>query len=105
MHSKIDVLEKSKRLIIWNGGSGTVGDVGLKLVTDLYHCGHWRSLVRAIHYWNQPLCRVSRALGKALNALGKGGKEHTAKKLSAKRPLPRPNRKILKKIGKNFKFF
>jgi hypothetical protein len=34
-----------------------------------------------IHYWNQALCRVSMALGKTLNTLGK---EHTVKKLSAK---------------------
>jgi hypothetical protein len=30
-----------------------------------------------MHYWNQALCRVSRALGKTLNTLGK---EHTIKK-------------------------
>jgi hypothetical protein len=81
-------------------------------------------------YRNQPLCRVSRALGKALNTLGKGfvechtrqrahGKEDVGKAVFAECLLSdtrqrlcrvsgtrqRPNRKILKKQEKNFKIF
>jgi hypothetical protein len=42
----------------------------------------------AIHYWNQPLCRVSRALGKALNTLGKGFAEyHTRQRAHGKKAV------------------
>jgi hypothetical protein len=40
------------------------------------------------HYWNQPLCRVSRALGKALNTLGKGFAEcHTWQRAHDKKTI------------------
>jgi hypothetical protein len=43
---------------------------------------------------------VFRALGKNLNTLGKGfAKEHTAKKLSVKRPLPSV---FYRALGKGF---
>jgi hypothetical protein len=52
---------------------------------------------------------VSRALGKALNTLGKGFAEcHTRQRAHGKKAVGKaafsewPNRKILKKIGKNF---
>jgi hypothetical protein len=83
------------------------------------------------HYRNQPLCRVSRALGKAINTLGKGFAEcHTRQRAHGKKAVgkaafaecllsgtrqrlcrvpdtrQRPNRKILKKNRKkNFKIF
>jgi hypothetical protein len=72
------------------------------------------------HYWNQALCRVSRALSKALNTLGKGFVEchtqqraHGKKKLSAKQHLPsafyraigKAEPKNLKKYEKYFNFF
>jgi hypothetical protein len=38
------------------------------------------------HYWNQALCRVSRALSKALNTLGKGFVEcHTQQRAHGKK--------------------